>query len=53
MSAVTEDGDWTHGITIAVVFTAMDPSPRDELLAADIGHQWFCFCLDAVARAEG
>lgn len=30
-----------------------EPDPQiDQLLANDIGHQWFCFCLDAVARQE-
>ena len=38
----------------ALIFAAMDPSPRiDELLANNAGHRWFCFCLDAVARLEG
>lgn len=37
----------------ALLFRSMDPSPRiDALLAGDIGHQWFMFCLDAVARQE-
>ena len=38
----------------ALIFDAMDPSPRiDALMASSAGHQWFCFCLDAVARLEG
>lgn len=37
----------------ALVFRSLEPDPRhDALLAGNIGHQWFCFCLDAVARQE-
>ena len=66
------EGDWTNGITIAVMAANLtprqaarvkymelalrscyEPDPRiDALLANNIGHRWFCFCLDAVARQE-
>lgn len=36
-----------------VMHLAADPESRsyaDRLMREDAGHQWFCFCLDAVAR---
>lgn len=39
----------------ALIFREMDPAGAewfDQVTKDEIGHQWFCFCVDAVARRE-